>query len=195
MQAVPPCCAAPEVKFWHWIEFAYRVRYIRDKSCKDIHRFLEDFFETITANEDFVGRDVSPVPEDFYQWLLEYLDRGGEGFPLTQTFLEPHMGQIHHKQLTQQGDARQVERWNEVYETGPSRYRQFGILKDGTMVLGPRAMAAEDVVCSLDGGELAYVLRPRGDKYLFLGECFVYTMSKGCPPWHKNMRKEWFSFI
>lgn len=56
-------------------------------------------------------------------------------------------------------------------------------------------MAAEDVVCSLDGGELAYVLRPRDDQYLFLGECFVYIMSKGGSNRHGNTRKEWFSLI
>lgn len=196
VQAVPLWCTAPKARLWHWIEFAYQVQYA-DKACEDIDRFLEDFFETITAREDFEGRDVGVVPGDFYAWLQECLDRGGAGFPPTRASLEPYMDQIRQldKPLTQQGDARQVERWNEKYETGPSRYRQFGILKDGTMVLGPRAMAPEDIVCSLDGGELAYVLRPKGDQYLFLGECFVYALSNGYSHGRRNMRTEWFSLI
>lgn len=80
-------------------------------------------------------------------------------------------------------------------KSGPSRNRQFGILRNGFMVLGPRAMAANDLVCSLQGGELAYVLRPAGDEYLFLGECFVYTLSDGFFFPYKYSKKMWFSLI
>jgi len=196
VQAVPPRPAVPKVKLLHWIEFAYQVQY-GDKPCNDIHGFLQDFFETIIAMEDFDDRDVGPVPGDLYTWLQEHLDDVGALSSSAQAFLGPYLEYCRQmgEQSTQQGDARQLERWNEMYESGPSRNRQFGILRNGIMVLGPRAMAAKDMVCLLEGGELAYVLRPEGSHYLFLGECFVHTLSDGHFFPYRDSEKEWFSLL
>jgi hypothetical protein len=67
-------------------------------------------------------------------------------------------------------------------------------MEDGRIVVGPRAMDAGDLVCYLYGGELAYVLRPKGDYFLFLGECFEQDLCDGSKHWFRNMG-EWFHMI
>ncbi|KAH7092285.1 heterokaryon incompatibility protein-domain-containing protein [Paraphoma chrysanthemicola] len=50
---------------------------------------------------------------------------------------------------------------------------------NGSLGLGPQCMRADDIVVVLYGGNTPYVLRPRGDKYLFLGEAYVDDIMHG----------------
>jgi hypothetical protein len=45
--------------------------------------------------------------------------------------------------------------------------------------LGPECMRVGDVIVVLYGGVAPYVLRPKGDKYLFLGEVYVDSIMRG----------------
>jgi hypothetical protein len=45
--------------------------------------------------------------------------------------------------------------------------------------LGPQCMRAGDIVAVLHGGNTPYVLRPRGDKYLFMGSAYVDVIMNG----------------
>ncbi|KAH7312509.1 heterokaryon incompatibility protein-domain-containing protein [Stachybotrys elegans] len=196
LQAVPQRSMVSKAKLWHWIEFAYEIRYA-DQPCEDLDFFLKDFFRTITAQEDYRGRDTGPTPDDFYLWLEEHVGQTNADLGSTQASSEAFLDRFfqRNKLPIQKGDARVFQRWNEKYETGPSRHRQFGIMNDGAMVLGPRNMSAGDVVCSFDGGELAYILRPRGHQYLFLGECFVHVLCQG--GWNRDgiVMKQWFTLV
>ncbi|KAH7068336.1 heterokaryon incompatibility protein-domain-containing protein [Paraphoma chrysanthemicola] len=50
---------------------------------------------------------------------------------------------------------------------------------NGSLGLGPQCMRVGDIVVALYGGNTPYVLRPRGEKYLFLGEAYVDNIMHG----------------
>jgi hypothetical protein len=45
--------------------------------------------------------------------------------------------------------------------------------------MGPHCMQSGDVVVVLYGGNTPYVLRPRGDGYIFLGQAYVDEIMHG----------------
>jgi hypothetical protein len=45
--------------------------------------------------------------------------------------------------------------------------------------IGPHCMRSGDVVVVLYGGNTPYVLRPRGDGYIFLGQAYVDEIMHG----------------
>ncbi|GAB1318982.1 Heterokaryon incompatibility protein 6, OR allele [Madurella fahalii] len=50
---------------------------------------------------------------------------------------------------------------------------------EGHLGLAPLDVSAGDVVCVLDGFQYPVVLRPAGDKYIFVGACFVLGLMAG----------------
>lgn len=59
------------------------------------------------------------------------------------------------------------------------KYRRFFITGSGLFGIGPSSMRQDDVVCVLFGGKVPYVLRPRGDHWLFVGDCYVHELGEG----------------
>jgi hypothetical protein len=57
--------------------------------------------------------------------------------------------------------------------------RRFFVLSNGLIGMGPIAMEADDVIVILRGGPVPYVLRPFGDEYMLVGECYVYGAMYG----------------
>jgi len=49
----------------------------------------------------------------------------------------------------------------------------------GSYGLGPQCMRTGDIVVVLYGGNTPYVLRPRGDKYIFMGQAYVDEIMNG----------------
>jgi hypothetical protein len=49
----------------------------------------------------------------------------------------------------------------------------------GLIGLGPRTLRPGDLVCIFFGSAVAYVLRPVGEHFLFLGECYVHGIMNG----------------
>ena len=45
--------------------------------------------------------------------------------------------------------------------------------------LGPQCMRPGDIVVVLYGGNTPYILRPKGDSYLFLGQAYIHTIMHG----------------
>ena len=58
------------------------------------------------------------------------------------------------------------------------RRRFFGT-QNGTYGIGPQCMRTGDIVAVLYGGNTPYVLRPKGDKYLFMGQAYVDGIMQG----------------
>nr|XP_036580247.1 het domain-containing protein [Colletotrichum truncatum]KAF6788079.1 het domain-containing protein [Colletotrichum truncatum] len=79
------------------------------------------------------------------------------------------------RDLAKAGDA---AKWARA-ANGASRNRVFAKTKDGYYVLGPKTMEPGDIVCVLLGGKMPFCLRPWGNKYLLLGECYVHGIMNG----------------
>ncbi|KAI6084372.1 heterokaryon incompatibility protein-domain-containing protein [Hypoxylon rubiginosum] len=61
-----------------------------------------------------------------------------------------------------------------------SHRRRVFFTKDKAYVgLGPSIMQENDILCILFGGATPMVLRPVGDCYRFVGECYVYDLMRG----------------
>jgi hypothetical protein len=58
-------------------------------------------------------------------------------------------------------------------------HRCFFWTQERDFGLGPQCMRAGDIVVVLYGGQMPFVLRPKGDKYLFLGEAYVDSIMHG----------------
>jgi hypothetical protein len=62
---------------------------------------------------------------------------------------------------------------------GASSHRVFARTAKGYFVLGPKVLEAGDVVCILFGGKMPFCLRPWGQHYLLVGECYVHGLMDG----------------
>ncbi|KAH7220449.1 heterokaryon incompatibility protein-domain-containing protein [Fusarium redolens] len=88
------------------------------------------------------------------------------------------------------GDVTQLEYLNEIAKDGDWRryisaitpfhnfYRVF-VTEANHFGLGPMDMKIGDQLCVLFGAEVPFLLRPKGDGYLIVGECYVYEVMHG----------------
>jgi hypothetical protein len=70
------------------------------------------------------------------------------------------------------------EQWSRV-ANGASKNRIFARTNKGYYVLGPKVMKPGDIICVLFGGKMPFCLRPWGDRYLLVGECYVHGLMNG----------------
>ncbi|KKP06722.1 hypothetical protein THAR02_01211 [Trichoderma harzianum] len=70
------------------------------------------------------------------------------------------------------------EEWSR-WANGASKNRIFARTESGYYVLGPAVMEKGDVVCVLFGGKLPFCLRPVGERYLLVGECYAHGLMEG----------------
>ncbi len=70
------------------------------------------------------------------------------------------------------------EQWSRS-ANGATESRAFARTRKGYYVLGPGIMKAGDIVCVLFGGKMPFCLRPRGDYYQLVGECYVHGFMEG----------------
>lgn len=59
------------------------------------------------------------------------------------------------------------------------RQRRMFCTRTGSLGLGPQSMEVNDIVVVLYGGNTPYILRPRGDQYLFMGQAYVDDIMYG----------------
>ncbi|KAL8387847.1 hypothetical protein RB595_009632 [Gaeumannomyces hyphopodioides] len=65
------------------------------------------------------------------------------------------------------------------WATSASEGRIFARTRKGYYVLGPAALETGDVVCVLFGSKVPFCLRPIGERYLLVGECYVHGLMRG----------------
>jgi hypothetical protein len=70
------------------------------------------------------------------------------------------------------------EQWSRS-TNGASKNRIFAKTKNNFYVLGPKVMKPGDIICVLFGGKLPFCLRPWGNQYLLVGECYAYGLMNG----------------
>jgi hypothetical protein len=63
--------------------------------------------------------------------------------------------------------------------TSRCQMRTLATSESGYMALVFLEARAGDIIFALRGGSMLYVLRPKGDEYLFIGECYVYGFMDG----------------
>jgi hypothetical protein len=59
------------------------------------------------------------------------------------------------------------------------RYRRIFRTQKGSLGLGPACTRIGDRICVLKGGEVPYILRPAGESFYFLGECYIDDIMRG----------------
>jgi hypothetical protein len=59
------------------------------------------------------------------------------------------------------------------------RQRRMFWTSDGSLGLGPQCMRVNDIVVVLYGGNTPYVLRPRGGRFLFMGQAYIDNIMHG----------------
>jgi hypothetical protein len=57
--------------------------------------------------------------------------------------------------------------------------RRFFISKKGYMGIGPESICNGDIICVLLGCRVPVLLRSYQDRYIFVGECFVWGIMDG----------------
>jgi hypothetical protein len=62
---------------------------------------------------------------------------------------------------------------------GASNHRVFARTAKGYFLLGPKVLNVGDIVCVLFGGKMPFCLRPCGNHYLLVGECYVHGFMGG----------------
>ena len=83
------------------------------------------------------------------------------------------------RQIAEEAETRhKEEQWSRA-ANGASKKRIFAKTNKGYHVLGPEVTRPGDIVCVLFGGKLPFCLRPLGDRYLLVGECYVHGLMNG----------------
>jgi hypothetical protein len=59
------------------------------------------------------------------------------------------------------------------------RQRRMFWTIDGSLGLGPQCMRVNDIVVVLYGGNTPYILRPQGDRFLFMGKAYIDNIMHG----------------
>lgn len=129
---------------------------------------------TLTAGQDYAYNVVQDLEvEDRNQFLSDFLAWMKTLLPSQGIFdcnAHPHeLGS------TSTGNA-------DHYRIALSRVcegRQVFRVKRGPLGLGPACMEKGDVIVMLYGGSVPYALRPVGEEWLFLGECWVESIMNG----------------
>jgi hypothetical protein len=67
----------------------------------------------------------------------------------------------------------------EQFAFGPCNLRRIFWTENGSLGLGPQCMDIGDIVVVLYGGNTPYILRPKGDKYLFMGQAYIDNIMHG----------------
>jgi hypothetical protein len=60
-----------------------------------------------------------------------------------------------------------------------SKYRKMIFTQKGYLGLAPPETMKDDIVCVLLGGNMPFILRPKGSYYTFIGECYVHGIMDG----------------
>ncbi|KAF4625704.1 hypothetical protein G7Y89_g12459 [Cudoniella acicularis] len=79
------------------------------------------------------------------------------------------------RSLAERGDA---ERFAEAAKSASTGRRLF-FAEDGRLGLGPAAVEKGDRLCILFGGTVPFILRPEGQYWRLIGECYMKTVMNG----------------
>jgi hypothetical protein len=63
--------------------------------------------------------------------------------------------------------------------SGITHGRRLFITSLGFLGLAPQASVVGDEICALLGGKVPYVIRRYGDRYTFVGECYIFGLMNG----------------
>lgn len=74
--------------------------------------------------------------------------------------------------------GRNEEQWSRS-ASAASKNRRFARTCKGYYILGPAVMEQGDIICVLLGGKQPFCLRPIGDQYQLLGECYAHGLMGG----------------
>jgi hypothetical protein len=118
-------------------------------------------WEKVARNPQTLDFDVQ---EKYYEAFIHFMHRATE---LQKTGTE---GEFQHNT-----DSKRVEYNTFLF----CDLRRFFWTENASLGLGPQCMRAGDVVVVLHGGNTPYVLRPKGDKYLFMGQAYVDDIMNG----------------
>ena len=90
--------------------------------------------------------------------------------------------------------SNRIEMWGEEiqvvnYDGNPTKFQasmvnafdgsRIFMIEKGYIGMGPSSMCIGDVVCILFGGEVPYLLRPKGSHWQFIGDCYVHGIMQG----------------
>ena len=190
ISAVAPSSSGKGPKLAWWCEFAHR------HASMGLYEFLESFLLAISARSTLLGRRA-PLAGDLWRWL-----RGRSSFshqPIQSGITGNYFRHIPEESGERLASSRSstvgiMEKWASLYESGDYQHRAFGFTSLGHMMVGPTAMREGDVVYTLRG-ELPYVLRPHGSRFMFLGECYIEELRNGSTfkfdKEEEEQRKQW----
>ena len=145
--------------------FDLSVPYVNGESA--VFAYTQTLSNACVAISWQEGRRYDEVPQE--EWLSHgaaYLHQA----VADRTAVPDNLRQL----ATEQGPGK----WSRA-ANGASRNRVAARTSRGYYVLGPKVMEVGDVVCVLFGGKMPFCLRPLGERYLLVGECYVHGLMKG----------------
>ena len=114
------------------------------------------------------GLQYNEVPKAV--WLAHGAAYVAKAMEKTETAVSPEL-----HDLVRKGDA---GKWSRA-ANGASSGRKFARTSKGYYVLGPKVMEHGDLICVLFGGKTPFCLRPWGQHYLLVGECYLHGFISG----------------
>ncbi|OAG09459.1 uncharacterized protein CC84DRAFT_1082351 [Paraphaeosphaeria sporulosa] len=150
---------------------------------KDIHPFLEMYNKICDGHyaqdcKELLARTLTAGT--YYDEYLENLDAA------TRDKYLPAFERVMHRlaQLDCDGTEGRFghDDDSKTFELGAYKHvrqRRMFWTSEGSLGLGPQCMRVDDIVVILYGGNMPYVLRPRGDRFLFMGPAYIDNIMHG----------------
>ncbi|KAE9375993.1 HET-domain-containing protein [Stipitochalara longipes BDJ] len=154
--------------------------------------FIRDFALAITMGGSMESRP--PTEADFLAYCSENLNDSLSSIPTTES--------IHPKELSQSREQIADISTQRPTATGDADRVAFQIQHCSLfttaeyMGMGHFTTKPGDIVCVLFGGKTPFVLRPTGDHYALVGECYVCDLMDGEAVGEieaGNLKEEWFN--
>ena len=145
------------------------------KEYKPVSPELQQYFDLIDANqkgEEINNSEVLPALQELARGLAMIANHKDSNFKHQETLGEDPPGHLY-------DTRRRTEHafWYDLLQT--ARNRQFCVTKKGYMGWAPPAAKPGDRICIFFGGQVPYVVRPKGKAYEFLGEAYVHGIMNG----------------
>ena len=149
--------------------FNHSDKYLNGQS--DFYAFMQTLSNGCVQIAGREGTPYREIPES--RWLEQAAMYIAEALGQSET-VTPELRQVANKAAGEQ----KAEEWSRS-ANGASKNRIFARTKKGYYVLGPKLMEDGDLICVLFGGKVPFCLRPWGDRFLLVGECYVHGLMDG----------------
>ena len=153
------------------------------KNLESRAQLFADILSFISHNEVQQSHLARTMIADKNNMRSKSSEQDLKGLSATLDHIKAHRRILSTQELPQEAsdsDWKATHYWEALQRS--SRHRRLAMTKKGLIGLVPKVSRASDLAVIFQGSKMPWVLRPHGEDYLFLGQCYL----DGAMPWQEE---------